>query len=296
MLALARKRFLTQFAVAITTNSYIKGFIEGRIYKGKTKNICVPGLNCYSCPGAIASCPIGSLQAVINNARFKVSYYVLGLIALFGVVFGRFICGWLCPFGWIQELTYKIPSRKFTWTDRVKWTKYIKYAVLIVFVILLPSFVNELGVASPTFCKYICPAGTLEASIPLLTTNPLLRELVGGLFYWKLFLLVALVIFSVLIYRPFCYAICPLGAIYSIFNKISYYSLSIDDDKCIECGKCQQICKYNIYPAYDLNNTECIRCGDCVVTCPTSALKMGFNTKNTKDENKALDHIKKTIR
>jgi polyferredoxin len=279
---LAKKRLITQAIATITTNSYIKGFLEGRIFQGKTKNICVPGLNCYSCPGAIGSCPIGSLQAVINNARYKISYYVLGLIALFGVIFGRFVCGWLCPFGWIQEIIYKTPLKKLKWDKNLRYSKYLKYAILVIFVLWLPSLVNELGVASPTFCKYICPAGTLEASLPLLATNSPLRELIGGLFYWKLFLLIILIFTSMILYRPFCYAVCPLGAIYSIFNKISYYQISVDYDKCIECKKCQQICKYDIYTAFDLKNSECIRCGDCVNICPTDALSMGFKTKKQK--------------
>lgn len=279
---MARKRLITQILVTITTNSYLKGFIDGKIFQGKTKNICVPGLNCYSCPGAIGSCPIGSLQAVINSAKYKISYYVIGLIALFGVIFGRFVCGWLCPFGWIQELIYKTPLKKIRWDKKLRLTKYLKYVILIVFVLWLPSLVNEFGVASPAFCEYICPAGTLEASLPLLATNSPLREIVGGLFYWKLSILVALIFLSMILYRPFCYAVCPLGAIYSVFNKISYYQIKVEHQKCVECKVCQQVCKYDIYAVYDPNNSECIRCGDCVEACPTGALKMGFGFKKDK--------------
>lgn len=279
---MARKRFITQLLATITTNSYLKGFIDGEIFQGKTKNLCVPSLNCYSCPGAIGSCPIGSLQAVINSAKYKVSYYVLGLIALFGVIFGKFICGWVCPFGWIQELIYKTPLKKLRWGKRLKITRYLKYIILVVFVLWLPSLVNEFGVASPTFCEYICPAGTLEASLPLLATNSPLREVIGGLFYWKLSLLIALIFLSMILYRPFCYAVCPLGAIYSVFNKISYYQITVEYDDCIECEICRHACKYDIYTAVDLKNSECIRCGECIDACPTDALKMGFGFK--KDE------------
>ncbi|MFP4457683.1 MAG: 4Fe-4S binding protein [Clostridia bacterium] len=279
---MARKRLITQLLVTITTNSYLKGFIDGKIFQGKTKNICVPGLNCYSCPGAIGSCPIGSLQAVINSARYKISYYVIGLIALFGVIFGRFVCGWLCPFGWIQELIYKTPLKKVRWDKKLRLTKYLKYVILIVFVLWLPSLVNEFGVASPTFCEYICPAGTLEASLPLLATNSPLREIIGGLFYWKLSILVTLIFLSMILYRPFCYAVCPLGAIYSVFNKISYYQIKVEHQMCVECKVCQQVCKYDIYAVYDPNSSECIRCGDCVEACPTGALKMGFGFKKDK--------------
>jgi polyferredoxin len=269
---LARKRTITQFFATIISNANLKGFVEGKIYQGQAKNLCVPGLNCYSCPGAIGSCPIGSLQAVVNNPRYKVSYYVIGLLALFGVLLGRFICGWLCPFGWFQDLFNKIPSKKLEWTEKLRNLRFVKYFILAIFVIIIPTFI----VSTPTFCKYICPAGTLEASLPLLATNPPLRALIGLNFYWKLFLLVALIGLSIIIYRPFCYSVCPLGAIYSVFNKVSFYQLRVDKEKCISCQKCLKACKFNIYAAYDTQSFECIRCGDCVLICPTDALSMGL--------------------
>ncbi len=278
-----RKRAFTQLITTLLYNANLKGFVEGRIYQGTSKNICVPGLNCYSCPGAIASCPIGSLQAVVNNPRYKFSFYVVGLLALFGVILGRFICGWLCPFGWFQDLLNKLPSRKLEWTKRLRNLRFLKYIILALFVLILPTFF----VSSPTFCQYICPAGTLGASFPLLATNAPLRALIGLNFYWKLFLLIIITVLSIVIYRPFCYGVCPLGAIYSVFNKISFYQLRVNKEKCISCQKCLKVCKFNIYAAYDCQSLECIRCGSCVSSCPTEALSMGFRNK-AKDENKKL--------
>lgn len=227
-------RKLTQIATAIGTNGYFKGFLEGNIFKGNSKKICVPGLNCYSCPGALGACPIGSLQAVIGSPEYQISFYVLGIILFFGVLLGRFICGWLCPFGLIQELINKIPSKKV----KVKGQnplKYLKYVILVVFVFLLPMFaVNKFGIGAPAFCKCICPAGTLEGGIPLVSLNPSLRQSIGFLFSWKVFLLILTVVGSIFIYRPFCRFVCPLGALYSLFNPISFYRLEIQEDKCIE--------------------------------------------------------------
>ena len=94
------------------TNGYVLGFLEGKIYRGKLKSVCVPGLNCYSCPGALGACPIGSLQAVMDSGTFKFSCYVFGFLILFGTCLGRFICGWLCPFGLVQDLLHKAPLFK----------------------------------------------------------------------------------------------------------------------------------------------------------------------------------------
>ena len=54
-------RRLVQLYAALLYNANLKGFIDGHIYSGNLKAVCVPGFNCYSCPGAIASCPLGSL-------------------------------------------------------------------------------------------------------------------------------------------------------------------------------------------------------------------------------------------
>ncbi|MCY6355687.1 4Fe-4S binding protein [Clostridium sp. ZS2-4] len=273
------KRRITQIITAIITNANIKGFFEGNIFKGNTKKLCVPGLNCYSCPGAMGSCPIGSMQAVIGTIKYDFSLYIAGFISLMGIIFGRFICGWLCPFGLIQDLLYKIPSRKIKVNKKINNVlKYLKYVILIVFVILLPMFlVNEFGISPPYFCEYICPAGTLEGGIPLVLLNEPLRDTIGFLFGWKMFLLVIMILSSVFIYRPFCRYICPLGAFYSLFNGISFYKFEVDKDKCTNCKACVKKCKLDIEVYKKPNGAECIRCGDCVKACSTKAIKRGVH-------------------
>lgn len=274
------KRSWVQFLVAVSTNSYFKGFAEGKIYKGPFKNVCSPGLNCYSCPGALTSCPIGALQAVLGSAKYWYSLYVVGMIGVFGLFLGRWICGFLCPFGWLQELLYKIKAKKI---GLPTWTKKIKYLLLLVFVILLPVFVtNIVGLGDPTYCKYICPVGTLEGGIPLVWMNPGLQQAIGLLYYWKLTLLSLVLIGSVLIYRPFCKVLCPLGAIYAFFNKISFYQYAVDDHKCISCEACSKVCKMDVEMFKQANHMECIRCGDCKDVCPTEAITSGFNLDKVK--------------
>ena len=90
-------RHFFQVLWAVITNSYLIGFVRGKIYQGKIKNICVPGMNCYSCPGAVAACPIGALQATIGSYEYKFAFYVAGFMILVGTFMGRFVCGWLCP-------------------------------------------------------------------------------------------------------------------------------------------------------------------------------------------------------
>lgn len=275
------KRKLTQVLTAIVTNGYLPGFLKGDIYRGNLKRFCVPGLNCYSCPGALGSCPIGSLQAVIGSAKYQISFYVLGAIALIGTLLGRFVCGWLCPFGLIQEFIHKIPSKKFKISSKNP-VKYSKYLILLVFVIILPMFVvNILGMGDPFFCKYICPAGTLEAGIPLVIMNPSLRQAIGFIFSWKVFLLLLTITASIFIARPFCRFICPLGAIYGLFNPISLYKLEVNSDVCIKCNKCTNTCPISIETYKTPNSPECIRCGECIGACPTKAISSSFGLKES---------------
>lgn len=262
---------------ALLTNSYLIGFAQGKIYKGKLKNLCVPGLNCYSCPGAVGSCPIGSLQAVIGSWNFSFAFYVAGFLIFVGALVGRFVCGWLCPFGLIQDLLYKIPFPKKIKTFRGdKLLRKLKYGILIVFVVLLPLFwVDIMGQGSPYFCKLICPAGTLEGGIPLVLLNKSMRSAIGWLYAWKNILLAVTVFLSILIYRPFCKYICPLGAIYSVFNPISVFRYRVNEEKCTHCGACARACKMRLDPSRTPNHPECIRCGQCKKACPTGALSCG---------------------
>ena len=132
---LAHFRGWIQAVATILTNIHLPNFFKGEIYRGDAKTVCVPGLNCYSCPAARLACPIGAMQAVSGSMNFKLRFYVIGFVLALGVVFGRAICGFFCPFGLIQELIYKIPfPKKKLW----KWLTYVKYVLLAVFVVIMP--------------------------------------------------------------------------------------------------------------------------------------------------------------
>ena len=268
------KRHRVQILWALLTNSYLIGFVQGKIYKGKLKNLCVPGLNCYSCPGAAGTCPIGAMQAVIGNWNFKFAFYAAGFLVFVGALMGRFVCGWLCPFGLIQDLLYKIPfPRKLRTFKGDRLLRKLKYVVLLFVVFLLPMFlVDVLGQGAPYFCKLICPVGTLEGGIPLVLLNKSMHGALGWLYAWKNVLLLFTVFLSILIYRPFCKYICPLGAVYSVFNPISVFRYRIDREKCVGCDACAKVCKMQVNPAENPNHPECIRCGQCKKACPKQCI------------------------
>ena len=283
-----RFRLIFQVLAAALFNGYAIGFTKGRIYTGNSKAICLPVLNCYSCPGALGSCPIGALQAVIGGHKHSFSFYVLGTIMLFGVVLGRLICGFLCPFGLVQDLLHKIPVRKMSVPPKVdKPLRYLKYAILILLVFLFPIFlVNEFGIAPPYFCKWLCPAGILEGAIPALSNNETLRASLGFLFSWKATVLAIVVLASMFVYRPFCKYLCPLGGIYGLFNRFALFQMNVDQNKCIDCKKCEQICPMQVEVLKNINSTECIRCGRCKHACPTGAIYSGFSIKENSSAKK----------
>ena len=206
---------------------------------------------------------------------------------MLGVLLGRFICGFLCPFGWFQELLHKIPTKKFS-TKKLKPLRYLKYAVLLVMVFLLPAFlVNDVGMGNPFFCKYLCPQGVLEGAIPLSLANSGIRAALGSLFTWKFGVLLAVIVLSVIFYRPFCKWLCPLGAFYALFNRVSLFQIKVDKNKCVSCGKCAKACKMDVDVTKTPNHTECIRCGMCIRTCPTGAVRFRYGFGDGKDKTKA---------
>ncbi len=266
------KRRLIQLYAALLTNANIKGFANGKIYQGAVKNVCAPGLNCYSCPAASAACPLGALQNALAASGKRTPYYVFGIILLYGIILGRTVCGFLCPFGLIQDLLYKIKTPKLKKSRVTKAFSWLKYAILVFLVVIVPLIYAFKDFPLPAFCKYICPAGTLGGAIGLLSNsvNEGMFAMLGPLFTWKFALLCSFIAACVFIYRFFCRFFCPLGALYGLFNKISILGIKLEKPKCIDCGKCVSTCKMDITTVGD---KECISCGDCVSVCPTNAIQ-----------------------
>lgn len=285
------KRKLIQLYTALLFNANIKGFVSGNIYQGNTKQMCVPGLNCYSCPGAVGACPLGSLQGSFSADKSTL-FYVCGILALYGILLGRMICGWLCPFGLIQELLYKIKTPKVKKSFVTRILSYFKYVVLVFFVFIVPITYAFRDTPLPAFCKYICPAGTLEGGLGLLSNkvNESYFSMLGPLFTWKFLLLVSITVACVFIFRMFCRFICPLGALYGLFNKISFFGVKLNTDKCTGCNKCISKCKMDINCVGD---HECISCGECISQCPTGAISWkGVKSKGKIPADDIKEHSK----
>ena len=238
------------------------------LYQGNLKNLCFPGLNCYSCPLARFSCPMGIYQHFIGAKT--IPYYVLGFIGIIGVSFGRIICGWVCPFGFFQELLNKIKTYKFRVSPRHTYSKYI----MLFGVATIITFIT----GDPWFCR-LCPAGGLEAGIPQLVLEPALRAFAGGFFYIKYSIVIFVVTASVFIKRPFCRFGCALGALFGLFNKFTLFQIKVDKNKCTECYICQNVCPMDVEIFNHPDSLDCIRCGRCIKACPQDALAFYYGPR-----------------
>lgn len=276
-----KKRRLWQIGATLAFNAYWPAFLRGAIFQGKIKGLCLPGLNCYSCPSAIGACPIGSLQASLASVRFHwetgknlFGFYVIGFLTIIGSLLGRLPCGWLCPFGLFQELIYRKKWVKF---NLPSFLTYLRYFVLVLFVLFLPLFmIDKFGLGQTWFCRWICPVGTLEAGLPLILLDKSLRSQIGFMFTWKMGLLLLFIGLMLFINRAFCRTTCPLGALWGLFNRASFFQIIFKEENCTRCSACQRSCPVEIDPSKSPNSPDCIRCLRCLEACPQGALSYTF--------------------
>jgi ferredoxin-type protein NapH len=231
-------------------------------------SICFPVLNCHSCPLSLFACPIGIIGQFAAVGMIPLT--VIGGIALAGLVAGRIVCGWVCPFGLGQDLLYKVPYVKFSIP---RWTRFVKYGVLAGLVIAVPYFL------SPDFPLYfcrLCPVATIESSIPWAITNGTSSPLHLGI---RLGILAGIVVLVMGHKRFFCKVLCPLGACLSVFNRFAAI-FPARNSQCVDCGACNKVCPMesepnkNRFGVYDDAAEECISCLECRKKCPTDAIHL----------------------
>lgn len=254
-------RRFTQLGVGtILLNSYFAAISTRQIYDGPFRSVCVPGLSCHACPIATMGCPIGMMQHFAATHKFP--FFLIGFLAIIGLVSGRFTCGWLCPFGLLQDTLHAF--KKFTIRIPIP-LNYFKYVVLIVVVIIIPYFTY-----SHWFSR-LCPCGALIAAIPWAIWNPvdpvfdaqvIPADAIGTLYWVKIWILGLFLMLFLFIKRPFCRTVCPLGATYALFNRVSLVSLRVKSS-CTDCGRCRELCPTDLDIKTEINSENCIKCMDC---------------------------------
>jgi polyferredoxin len=221
----------------------------------KMHSLCGPVFHCYSCPLATFACPIGVLANF--SALHVFPFMAVGILLSVGAFFGSFVCGWACPFGFLQDLAAKVPTPKFTLPA---WTGWFRLVVLIAFVLLIPYLWGE---ENPLFFCRLCPAGAIEGAIP----NMVNQAVAGEPVVWPtLTKIVIVLVFAVAIFftwRPWCSLFCPLGAIYGLMNRTSFFFLRFRREICGNCIDCRSLCVDGSRPHGRVNSFRCVRCMEC---------------------------------
>ena len=255
-------RAIFQWCSLILANSYL-GFIRTKqVYQGALKSGCVPFLNCHTCPSALFSCPIGTIQHFMTMRKFP--FLLTGYLAAIGISVGALACGWLCPFGLLQDLLYKIKSFKIRLPEKLTVLRYI---VLIFLVALIPLVTQE------TWFSKLCPMGTIQAAMPWVIWNPVIpvyaepavsMQTIGFLFTVKILIALLFIALFVVAKRPFCRLACPLGAIFGFFNRYSILQFEVNTKDCKNCHKCADTCPVDINISDDPKASTCVRCFSCL--------------------------------
>ncbi len=244
--------------------------------------------HCYSCPLSSFACPVGVLAnyAALLPVTMEIPYLLIGLLLLVGGLSGSLVCGWACPFGWLQDLLAKITRKKILLPS---WTGHFRYVVLLGLVLILPAILGYKGIPFEeqvvSICR-LCPAGALEAGVPYSIQSVL--EGKGWLMSWfKAVILVSFFVGAIFIHRPWCRIFCPLGGLLALFNRFSLFHLRFQAKECIECNLCRSRCAMGVKVDQAVNVAGCIRCLECT-TCGALAPCFALPESNAPAADKSM--------
>jgi ferredoxin len=231
-----------------------------------TASVAVLGFYKGACP-----CPIQSLQYLTLNLfghayKWQTLVYLLGLLPL-AYLFGRVFCGWICHMGAVQEFLFLGNRFRFLQSERAQVImRRVRIAALV-------ALVAQVTITQSNLYKKIDPFAVLY--------NFNSATALG----WGL--LAVLVVASVLIHRPFCKTLCPIGLVLGWVAKIPGASVLGPSGDCLGCSSCHQACRINAITrdgrASVLDNQECIRCGECLGHCRHGGLSFRWRSRHHPD-------------
>ena len=192
------------------------------------------------------------------------------------VIFGRFFCSWVCPFGSLHHFVGFLGNRGKTPAQKIQLNRYrkaqcIKYFVLITFLAMavFPS------IAATLQTGLLDPISLLTRSFNLVLL-PIVDGAVNfvsvtGRAYERAWLIFAVFLITVLlnlaIPRFYCRFICPLGALFAIISRFAIWRIGRRSNKCIDCKLCQRNCEGGCEPAGNIRISECVLCFNCLDDC-----------------------------
>jgi len=260
-LSLGARRRIVQAVSAIALNSNFGRFA--------TEGFCIPVMNCEACAAAWLGCPIGLMGGRIGFRAFPLM--VVASVVVSGLLFGRFLCGWVCPMGFLQDLLHRIPGPKIRLP---RFLTFGKYAFLAISVVAVAWF---LGKESGLFYCKICPTASLQVVIPTMIADGDWQ--VAGARALRLGILAVVLVLAVLNHRAFCKVMCPVGAMTALAGRRSLLAVRMNADKCLRCKACDRACPMDVKveackdTGRRINgDPECVECLTCESVCTKQAI------------------------
>jgi polyferredoxin len=273
--------------------------------------ILLPILNGLGTSQKIMGDALATLQLILYGAAFP--WLPIASFLLIAIILGRATCGWICPFGFIQDLLGYIKRKPSEISSRTHKTMvYVKYGILAITLFLSIAsavtlvtglgigFRGTFGIFAQAPFEALSPANTLFSKLPeialnarytipvWLETGDLLGNVLDGivsmpvLFWIQFSILVVVIVLGVYFPRSWCKYFCPHGAALAFLNRFSFLGLKREPVKCTkaECHACVEVCPMKV-PILDLpwekfTDPECIYCLKCVEACTTKAIKPKF--------------------
>ena len=231
-------------------------------------------------------------------------WVALAAFLIVGVLIGRALCGWVCPFGFVQDLVGFIRREQIDVSARTHETVvYIKYVVLAIAVFIpllfsalafegITAYSNTFGVFAVAPFTALSPSDTLFSTVPqaiqsfhFTTFQNVGSNFLSGLsalpplFWVEAVILLIVLIFAVYVPRSWCRYFCPTGAFMAIMNRFSFIGLRREPFKCEKsgCRECVTVCPMRV-PILELqwekfSHPECIYCMKCSDACGHRAIK-----------------------
>jgi len=250
-----------------------------------------------------------AITLFLENGLFP--WLPIGIMLVVGAILGRFMCGWICPVGFLQDVITAVKGRVDSVEKRAHlyWIR-LKYVLVVLAFLISGSlglavyygvgndYRTSLGPLADGLFVAITPDGTLFGTLPailagswrFLGTAQSSDLSIGNLSSWfghisaltwlNVVVLVGFVYAAWRIPRFWCRYVCPVGAIMAVTQKNSLLGMHRDPIKCSECKECETACPMQI-PILDLdwkkfNDSECILCMACIDACPAGALSPKF--------------------
>ncbi len=220
--------------------------------------------------------PLVAIGTILTtHTLYRALSWALVVVSL-TIVFGRFFCSWVCPFGSLHHFVGFLSHRKKKIAEKIQLNKYrkaqcIKYVVLIVFLSMaaFPSIAATLqtGLLDPiplitrSFNLVLLPIA--DRSVNLASVAERFYE--GAWFILVIFF--TAVLLNLAIPRFYCRFICPLGALFAILSRFAIWRIGKKTSECINCKLCEKSCEGGCEPVGNIKISECVLCFNCLDDC-----------------------------